>query len=70
MPRELRLSVTIPLPDGVFEEADVLAKARPIVIKLKDDATMLGGTVEFDIVTPKPRASKADEPAVVRREAA
>lgn len=69
MARELRVSATVPLPDGVFEEADVLAKARPIVDRLKSEVAELGGAVEFEIVVPRPR-TKAEEPALPLRAAA
>lgn len=63
MARELRVNMTIPLPDGVFEEADVLAKAKPIVDELTARAGELAGVVEFEVVTPKPRGAKEEAPA-------
>lgn len=69
MARELRVSAIIPLPDGVFEEADILAAARPIVSKLEADVATLKGAVEFEVVTPKPRAAKVDEAVLPLRAA-
>lgn len=59
MPRELRISAVVTLPDGVFEEAEALVNARPILDRMKvefDDAA-----ITFEIVTPKPRGSKPDQ---------
>lgn len=58
MPRELRISATLTLPEGAFEEAETLTLVRPVLTEFETSFARLGGAVEFDVVVPKPRAAK------------
>jgi hypothetical protein len=58
MPRELRISATVSLPEGVFDEAAVLSAAKPVVDGFSDEIRKLGGVVEIEVVVPKPRGAK------------
>ncbi len=60
MPRELRISAVVTLPDGVFEEAEALVNARPMITRLQADYGD-NAAITFEIVTPKPRGGKADQ---------
>lgn len=60
MPRELRISAVVTLPDGVFEEAEALVNARPMITRLQADYGD-NAAITFEIVTPKPRGSKPDQ---------
>lgn len=67
MARELRVSIAVPLPEGIFEEADLVSKTRSVVTVLQEDIANLGvkgAVVEVDIVTPKPRGAKDETPPV------
>lgn len=59
MPRELRISAVVTLPDGVFEEARAIVDAKPILDRLNTEFE--GAAVSFEIVTPKPRGAKGGE---------
>ena len=63
MPRELRVSAVLPIPDDIFEQADALHAARPILATLKEQVEALGGNVSHELVTPKPRTAKEGEAA-------
>lgn len=57
MPRELRITAVIALPEDAFDEADMLTKMRPVLETLR--ASMPdSGAVTHEIVTPRPRAEK------------
>lgn len=53
MPRELRISVTVQLPDDKWDEAEALVKAKPLLDRMKQDFP--DAAIEDEIVTPKPR---------------
>jgi hypothetical protein len=63
MPKELRISATISLPDEVMAQHDVLAEARPLIkafeVDLRD-AVKRQVDVEVKIVTSKARGAKAE----------
>jgi hypothetical protein len=63
LPKELRISAVVEVPDDIWQQADKLSAAKPIVEAFAEAVEKLGGKVEFDLVTPKPRADKGD-PAV------
>lgn len=58
MPRELRISAVVTLPDDKWEEAAALVAAKPLLDQLRESFPT--AAVEDEIVTPKPRAPKAD----------
>ena len=58
MPRELRISAVVTLPDGVFEEARAIVDAKPILEQIQE--AFQDAAITFEIVTPKPRAPKAE----------
>ena len=61
MPRELRISAVVTLPDGLFEEAAAIVDAKPFMDSLNEKFPEVA--VTFEIVTPKPRGSKQDSSA-------
>lgn len=65
MPRELRISAVITLPDDKWQEAAALVEAKPLLDRLRTDFP--NATIEDEIVTPKPRGAKADEPIVMQQ---
>ncbi len=66
MAKELRIEVSVPLPEGTFDEAEMLTRINP-TIKTFTSALLTvgpGSSVTSSVVTLKtPRASKAAEPA-------
>lgn len=62
MPRELRVQIVIPLPEEMFEEAATLAKAKALVEHSIKESKVLSedATIEYEVVTPKPRTKSAD----------
>ena len=64
MPKELRITTIITIPDGVFEEAVAIAKAEPFITAfhaalldvVADDALRH----DVELVTPRPRGAKDD----------
>ena len=58
MSRELRISAIVTLPDGVFAEAAALCEAKPILDRLTTEFE--DAAVTYEVITPKPRGSKAD----------
>lgn len=57
MPRELRISAVIRLPDDPFDEAEALVRHRPAIDEFKE-AIGEAGEVEVEIVAPRPRGMK------------
>lgn len=53
MPRELRISAVICLPDDKWQEAAALVEAKPLLDRLRTDFP--SAEVTDEIVTPKPR---------------
>lgn len=67
MPKELRISVTITVPDDAFEQAQLLGKIDPACTTFGDAlSTAVGApvTVQARIVNPVVRTKKTTEPAV------
>lgn len=62
MPRELRISATITLPDDRWEEAAALVEYKPLLDGLKE--AFPGSVWEDEIVQPRPRGAKTAEPDV------
>jgi hypothetical protein len=67
MPRELRVTATVVLPDGTFERAAALVALKPIVETFKAGLTALSSGneethVAFEMSVVRPRGEK--EPAV------
>lgn len=60
MPKELRISAVVEVPDDIWEQADTRSTAKPIVEQFKASLAAIGGKVEAELVTPKPRADKGD----------
>ena len=56
--KELRISAVIHIPDEMFEHAEALLKARPVVDEFRAAVEKLGGTIAQELVTPR-----AKEPA-------
>lgn len=63
MAKELRLAVTLEIPDDIWEQADKLSAAKPIVEAFTEALAKLGGKVEAELVTPKLRGEKGDPAA-------
>lgn len=66
MARELRISIVIPLPEGDFEEAGAIMQAKPLLddikkrVQIEAGGGAIVGTVEHEIVTPRPRGAKGE----------
>lgn len=60
MARELRISATIRLPEGDFDEAAALVGIRPVIEAFRAEIEKAGGEAECAVVVPKPRGAKAD----------
>lgn len=58
MPKELRISAVVTLPDDIFEEAAALVAAKPMLDKLIADFP--AARVKHEVVTPKPRAGAGE----------
>jgi len=63
MPKELRIAVTLEIPDDIWEQADALSAVKPIVEAFTEAVNKLGGKVEAELVTPKLRPEKGDSAA-------
>jgi len=63
MPKELRIGVTLEIPDDIWEQADILSAAKPIVEAFTEAVNKLGGEVKAELVTPKLRGEKGDPAA-------
>lgn len=63
MPKELRISAVVEVPDDIWSQADTLSAAKPIVEAFTEAVGKLGGKVEAELVTPKPRTDKGDAAA-------
>lgn len=61
--KELRISAVVEVPDDIWTQADTLSAAKPIVEQFTTALALLGGKVEAELVTPKPRADKGDPAA-------
>lgn len=61
--RQLRISAVVEVPDDIWQQADTLSAAKPIVEAFTEAVQKLGGRVEAELVTPKPRADKGDAAA-------
>ena len=60
MPKELRISATIEVPDEIWAQTDKLSDAKPVVGAFREAVEKLGGAVSVDLVTPKPRAAASE----------
>ena len=60
MPKELRISAVVEVPDDIWAQAELLSSAKPTVETFTAELAKIGGKVECDLVTPKPRADKGD----------
>lgn len=58
MPRELRIYAVVTLPEGVFEEAQAIVDAKPILETIGEKFT--GAAITHEIITPKPRNTKGE----------
>ena len=69
MPKELRISGRLALPDALFEQAEVMAAVRPALDALRTAlaAVHADATVEATLVTPRAATDDAPKP---RRKAA
>ncbi len=64
MPKELRISATVEVPDDIWAQTDKLAAAKPVVEAFTEAVTQLGGKVDVELVVPRPRgADKGDAAA-------
>lgn len=64
MPKELRISATIEVPDDIWGQTDKLAAAKPVVEAFKEAIEQMGGKLEIDLVVPRPKgADKGDAAA-------
>ena len=73
MPKELRITAVIIVPDGIFEEAAAIAATQPVVKAFRDALIAAVGVEnvrhDVELVTPRPRGVK-DEPIAPVRGAA
>lgn len=60
MPKELRISAIIEVPDDIWGQTDKLAGAKPVVEAFTKAVEELGGRVDAELVTPKPRGERGD----------
>lgn len=62
MAREFRLTLTVTLPEGDFDEAEALVALKPTVDAFEESIRKVAGEVAlfYSVVTPKPRADKGD----------
>lgn len=58
MAKELRISAVVEVPDDIWGQTDKLAAAQPVVQAFTEAVEKLGGKVEAELVTPKPRGDK------------
>jgi hypothetical protein len=63
VPKELRISAVVEVPDDIWQQADTLSAAKPVVEAFTEAVQKMGGRVEAELVTPKPRADKGDPAA-------
>ena len=63
MPKELRVTAIITVPDGVFEEAAAIAAAQPAVLAFQAALAEAVGAdnvrQDIELVTPRPRGALA-----------
>lgn len=57
MPRELRISAVIEVPDDIWAQADRLGEAKPVVAAFTEAVERMGGKVEVELVVPRPRSA-------------
>lgn len=57
MAREFRLSLTVTLPEGDFEEAEAIVQLRPIVATFEETLrlSVKDPVLSYAVVNPKPR---------------
>lgn len=60
MPRELRISATVKLPEGAFDEAAAIVALKEPVWMFLEAIQKAGGEVACDLVTPKVRGEKGE----------
>ena len=60
MPRELRVSATLPLPENPFDEAELVVESKPMIDAFFQRMEELGGTASYSVLTPKPRGGSDD----------
>jgi hypothetical protein len=66
MPKELRVTAVITVPDGVFEEAAAIAAAQPDVLEFQSALADAVGAdnvrQDIELVTPRPRGAQPTVP--------
>ncbi len=69
MPKELRISGRLVLPDALFEQAEIMARVRPALDALRDALAEVhaDATVEASLVTPRAAADDAPRPRRERK---
>lgn len=60
MPKELRISAVVEVPDDIWQQADKLSDAKPVVGAFREAIEKMGGKVDVDLVVPRPRAEKGE----------
>lgn len=61
MPREMRISAVIPLPEGAFAEASAIVNMQDPIEAFADAVRKAGGESTCDVVQPKTRGEKGNE---------
>lgn len=61
MPREMRISAVIPLPEGAFAEASAIVNMQDPIEAFAAAVRDAGGESACDVVTPKARTEKGGE---------
>lgn len=61
MPREIRISAVIPLPEGAFAEASAIVNMQATVEAFAEAVRDAGGESTCDVVQPKTRSEKGGE---------
>ena len=69
MPKELRISGRLVLPDALFEQAEIMAAVRPALDALRDALAGVhaDATVEASLVTPRVVSDDAPKPRRERK---
>jgi hypothetical protein len=63
MPKELRISAVVEVPDDIWAQTDKLSTAKPVVEAFTEAMTKMGGKVDVELVAPRPRGADKGDPA-------
>lgn len=63
MSKTLKITATLAVPEGAFDQARVLNNVEPILEQFKASLAALGGTVTEEIASSRPRKAKVEAAA-------